>query len=182
MTGFCRLAVALIALSASGCAAAIETGSFVDREVDFARYRTYQWAPASQQGGDPRLTKNPDFQDRLQGEIERQLQAHGLRGARRADLLVRVRSAVQPRTEVAGTPAVYGNCATDCSSRLREYEAATLVLDLLDARTRQIVWRGWARDDLQTVVGDPERMARTVRAAVAGMMERFPAPAGTKGA
>jgi hypothetical protein len=182
MQGWVRLAAAFTLLVASGCAAAIETGSFVDHDVDFTRYRSYKWAPASQQTGDPRLARNPIFQDRLQGEIDRQLQSRGLRGpVNRADLLVRLRSAVQPRAHVTTAPAMYGNCATDCTDRIREYESATLVVDLVDARTRQIVWRGWAQDDLRAVAGDPDRMARTVRSAVTGMMEGLPATVGTKG-
>ena len=59
------------------------------------------------------------------------------------------------------------------SSRVREYTLARLVLDVLDARTDELIWRGWATkslDDNPT----PEAVQKYVTAAVEKILERFP--------
>ena len=59
------------------------------------------------------------------------------------------------------------------SSRVREYTLAKLVLDVLDARTDELIWRGWATkslDDNPT----PEAVQKYVKAAVEKILEEFP--------
>ncbi len=104
--------------------------------------------------------------------------------ARRPDLLVQYRAVVTPRLQVTATqpvrnadPIAYGSCSFDCADRVTEYEAATLVIDIVDARSRKIVWRGWARDDFDAMADDQDRMARHLQQAVAEMMAKLPAGA-----
>ena len=62
----------------AGCATTMTVSSHVDRAVDFAHYRTYDWGPADAlPTGDARLDANPFFKDHLQGEVEKQLAAKG---------------------------------------------------------------------------------------------------------
>ena len=66
---FVALAVASLALT--GCASR-NVGSFLERGSDFARYRTYRWAPVgSLETGDPRLDNNPFFHARIRADVER---------------------------------------------------------------------------------------------------------------
>lgn len=172
-----RWTSALAVFAISGCAT-LETGSFVDRAADFTRYQTYNWArPLTRPPGDPRLEKNPFFQDHLQGAVEKQLAARGFRGPtpRKPDLLLRYRAAVTPRVTINGVESGYGHCSSDCSARIVEYEAATLVLDVIDARTNKMLWRGWVRDDLNDVLHNEDTMARRIQSAVTQMLAKLPA-------
>ena len=160
-----------------GCTAGIDSGAFVSRSVDFNRYRTYNWAATPRPQDDPRLQANASFKDHFEGEVEKQLAAKGLEGpqTRRPDLLVRYRAAVTQRTEVTGVESGYGYCSFDCVEHTAEYEKATFIIDVVDARTQKIVWRGWASDDLEGILKDEDRMERRVREAVAQMMAKLPA-------
>ena len=61
------------ALFIGACATTMSVSSHVARGVDVARYRTCDWGPADDlPTGDPRLDRNPFFQDHLQGAVERQ--------------------------------------------------------------------------------------------------------------
>jgi hypothetical protein len=51
----------------------------------------------------------------------------------------------------------------------------TLMIDVVDARTKKLIWRAWSRDDLSGVINHQQRLQRTVTEAVAEMMKRFPA-------
>ena len=56
----------------------MRVNSFLERGLDFTRYRTYSWAPGDQLvTGDPRLDSNPFFLDRLQADVDQQLAARG---------------------------------------------------------------------------------------------------------
>ena len=133
------------ALGAVGCAS-IRAGSYIERNIDLAQYRTYEWGPADAlPTGDPRLDQNPFFQDHVQGAIERGLASKGFgrtsEGA--PDLLIHYHASVSQRIDLSRLDRA-GSCYTeDCQVRVVEFDAGTLVVDILDARTGRLVWRGW---------------------------------------
>ena len=59
---------------------------------------------------------------------------------------------------------------------MREYLRVTLVLDIIDVRTEEVVFRGWERKSLRS---DPKakKVRKFVTKAVAEILEDFP-PAG----
>ena len=79
-------------------------------------------------------------------------------------------------TVLLGPPPEMAFDDEECRARVNEYEAATLILDLVDVRTNRIVWRGWARHSLEGVLDNPDRMAQRIDQAVTGMMQKFPRP------
>ena len=48
------------------------------------------------------------------------------------------------------------------------------MLDIVDARTNRVIWRGWAQQNLDELLGSGDRMAQTITEAVRRMLERFP--------
>ena len=70
---------------------------------------------------------------------------------------------------------VYGYChAADCPPESVWYEAGTLVLDFMDARTNTLVWRGWARNSVEDMLRNQDKMVRTIDQAVAEMLRQLP--------
>ncbi len=59
------------------------------------------------------------------------------------------------------------------SGFVREYLQATLILDIIDARTDEVIWRGWATDDVDDNPS-PERVQRYANDAVEKILENFP--------
>lgn len=171
-------AVAIFALAATGCATAMNVSSHVERGINFAQYRTYDWGPADAlPTGDPRLDRDPFFKDHVQGAVEKQLAARGLQlsssGTR--DLLIHYHANVTQRINVRGIDRKYGYCiGDDCQAEVTEYEAGTLVLDIVDAHTNRLVWRGWAQNSLEGVINNRDRMERKIDEAVRRMLARLP--------
>ncbi len=56
---------------------------------------------------------------------------------------------------------------------VNEYDQGTLLLDVLDPRSRNLMWRGSAAARLGTA-NTPERRTELVNQAVARMLDRFP--------
>src|SRR6185436_10580776 len=158
MQGHVRIAaLALLSLTVSGCATTMTVSSHLEPTADFARYRSYDWGQADAlPTSDPRLVKNPSFQDYLQGAIARQFARRGLEQSTSGtpDLLVHYHTNVTSRFNVYGADRERGYCSGDnCLGEVAEYEAGTLVLDVVDARTNKLIWRGWAQDTLDGAIG-----------------------------
>ena len=69
-----------------------------------------------------------------------------------------------------------GYCSrNDCQTGVSEYEEGTLVVDMIDVRTNRLVWRGWARDSVEGVLDNKDRLARKIEDAVRLMFMRLPA-------
>jgi hypothetical protein len=152
--------------------------SHVDRGINFARYRTYDWGPADAlPTGDPRLDKNPFFKDHVEGAVEKQLAARGLEMSTSGtpDLLIHYHASINQRIDVNRVDRRYGYCyGVDCPSDVIEYEAGTLVLDIVDSRTNRVIWRGWAQDTVEGVLDNEDEMARQINEAITRMLARLP--------
>lgn len=172
------VSVAALAAIAAGCLTLMPVGSHVERGTDFGRYRSYDWAPADALPvTDERLRQNPFFVDEVHGAIDTELNRRGLlrATAERADLFVHYHAAVSERLEVATQPGQFRDCVgDDCRPTVNEYDAGTLVIDLVDASTHRVVWRGWAEHRLEDMLDDPEQVRRRVQTAVHRIMERLP--------
>jgi len=163
----------------AGCAP-MRVSSHVDRELDFTRYRTFDWGPADAlPAGDARLERNAFFQDHVQGAIERNMAAKGFERApatAEPDVRIHFHAVVDRRLDVNRLDAQSGYCSrNDCQGGVSEYEEGTLVIDMIDVRTNRLVWRGWAQDSVEGVLDNEDRLARKIEDAVRLMLMRLPA-------
>ena len=62
----------------------------------------------------------------------------------------------------------------DCLPQVINYEQGTLVVDIVDAHSNKVVWRGWAQDSVEGVIDNQDRMERQLDEAVTRMLEQFP--------
>jgi hypothetical protein len=165
-------------LITASCATTMTVSSHVERGLDFAPYRSFAWGPADAlPTGDPRLDQDPFFKDHLQGAVEKQLAAKGiaLSTSGRPELLIHYHANVRQRIDVNGIDRAYGYCSeVNCPPATTEFEAGTLLLDVIDARTNRLVWRGWAQHAVTDILHDREKMARTIDQAVTRMLKQFP--------
>ena len=167
---------ALAALALAGCAT-MNVSSHIERNVNFAEYVTYDWGPPDNLPvGDPRLDNNPFFNDYLQGAIEKKLAAKGFEraAAGQADLLIHYHASVSQRLDVYEVDSRYGYCYGDCEPQVVDYELGTLVIDLVDAKTSKVVWRGWAQEAMNGIIDNQDRLEKQVDEGVTKMMLLLP--------
>lgn len=171
------LAIGMATIAAACATTSMTVSSHVRGDLEVARYRTYAWGPADAlPTGDARLDQNPYFHDYMQGAVEKELAARGLRPSTSdaPHLLIHYHASVDTRIDVSRSEHEYERCqGADCSSWIQDYEAGTLVLDVVDARTNRLIWRGWAQDTVEAFE-NRDRMARKVAEAVRRMMATFP--------
>lgn len=169
--------LAIFLFATAGCASTMTVSSHVERGLDLSKYKTWDWGPADAlPAGDSRLDKNSSFHDQVQGAVEKQMAAKGLTRPASGpfDLLLHYHASVSQRMNVGAIDRGHGYCqGGDCLGDVLEYEAGTLVLDIVDARTNKVIWRGWAQDSFDRALDNDDRLSRTINEAVPRILKSF---------
>ena len=171
------LVTAAFAAFALPACATMNVSSHIERGVDFAQFRTWDFGPADAlPTGDPRLDNNPFFKDYLEGAVGKALEArHYTRTTSGTpDLLVHYHANISKTFDVNGVDDRYGYCSDNCAPNVIEYEQGTIVLDVVNTHTNRVVWRGWAQDSIDGVIDRQELLRKEVNTAVTKMMALFP--------
>ena len=153
--------IAVAALTLAGCAT-LRVSSHTDRGLVWSKYKTFDWGPADPlPASDPRLEKDPDFHDRVAGAIEKAMATHGFEMSARSeepDLLIHYHANITARLD------------TDRN----RYQDDTLVVDIVDAASNVLLWRGWAQGDIEGALRNSGRMRRRIDEGVGRMFETLP--------
>jgi uncharacterized protein DUF4136 len=176
MTRLTGLAVGtLLTMGAAACAP-MTVSSHVERGLDLAQYHTFAWGPADAlPTGDPRLDRNPFFKDHFEGAVEKQLAKRGVELATTApDLLIHYHASISHRIDVSHVETSASSCVSgNCDPPVVDFEAGTLMLDIVDARTNRLIWRGWAQHAIGDELENQDHLAQRIDEAVTQMLARF---------
>jgi hypothetical protein len=133
-----------------------------DHSVDFSRYKTWSW-----QAGVP-VPPEPVPDKQIREALARGLAVRGLSNVDSdATLLVRYHAARTTRIDLLPLDSGSSGPATG----IRYVETGSLVVDLLDAASGKVVWRGHVTGVLRY---GPQEVAAQIDAAVAELLARFP--------
>lgn len=168
-----RLAAAVLAGIAAVACAPLQVTTFEQPVPGAVGDGTYVWLPSHGRAtGDPRLDGHSPFESYVTATIDEQLRARGL-----APVATGMPDVVL-RWTASTTQRIYrgaGRGVEPCSDcELDIFEEGTLVIDILDGRTGQLVWRGGAAGAIDGAVADQERMERRLHDAIARILERLP--------
>jgi hypothetical protein len=185
-----RLLFSIICLwLVAGCATYTVNYDF-DPEADFSRFKTYAWSPSERLGVGELTAKR--LRIAVNGEMA--TKGFGL-DPENPDILVYMSAGKERRVDVeeweygrnerdavggAWYPGRYP-FAPDGRDRFEvrrgvdtyEYEVGTLLIDVIDAHTNELIWRGTASG-----IVDPGKTAEQIQDVVARMLVNFPPPKG----
>jgi hypothetical protein len=167
-----RSAVAgVLALVALGCGYSIKSNTNYDHGVDFSAYDTFFMIPGSS-SGDPLLDQ------RATTDVETALTNRGWvetpAGQGRAAVVVH--AATRTKHNYQTFYDGWGGWGWDgpwlgATNSVEDYQVGTLVVDIFDATTKRVIWRGHASDALPN---DRTDSGRATQAAVAKLFAGFP--------
>ncbi len=127
-----------------------------DREANFAAYQSFDWmerhnprdgGPAGNLG-----LNDPLAQKRIRNAVERELLAKGIKQVESSpDLLVMVHAATQNKVDIDRYGYRYGRFGRRVGvvTTVDRYKEGTILVDLVDAKSKELVWRGTAQDALR---------------------------------
>lgn len=173
----------LVAALLAGCTGTARVAVKADHDplYDFSRLRTYAWAPGRPRQ-DVATDGDPFLRSRLEsipGLIERELAARGFQPAGRQapDFLVAY-NVVSQRGQIDsfrdfGAYRAGGGSRDFSGAWVYGYDEGILTINVADARTERLIWRGSARAPLDETLSQEQRVAR-LQKAIHEMLLRFP--------
>lgn len=173
-----RLVGALLGGAAlSACGLGITAGADYDPNFDFGRYSSFVWSEADDRAvGDPRIENSPFFEQRLRAAIAVELSARGIRsGGEGRGLVVQHLATVRSRVDVYEADPRDGDPGASRGepAQVVQFEEGTMLVDIADAESGAVVWRGWAQFDMTRALTNPDVMAQAIDQAIAKMFESF---------
>jgi hypothetical protein len=156
----------------------------------FASYRSFDWFPGGRElTGNPQLD-SPFLDQRVRAALVSQLAAKGFQKVedRTPDFYVNYHLSVQTRLSSSGVNTYYGVGSYGShggfgiglgTSPIRQYEEGTLVIDLVDVASRQLVWRGTGTRAVSRNP-TPEETTRSIQEVVAEILKQFPPGAASR--
>ena len=177
------VAMAVGAVAAVGCAGQ-QVSTDYSPSAAFSGYHTF--AIVSR----PDSASHQLLDDRVRSALEAQLPAKGLTETDResADLYVGYGLVDRTHKEVYTTDTGWGwgggwgwhsyrwgvAWPVDLRRSVETYTEGTVVICLVDAKTKHVVWQGQAADVLSLPVNDPTKATKSIDEAVAKILAKYP--------
>jgi hypothetical protein len=179
-----------LVLSAAACAS-VKVGYDYDRQADFSSYRNYGWMAEAQESSGDRRVDNAAMDIRLRTAIGAQLIRKGYKPALQGppDFYVAYFVGLHDRSPdvstryysdgMAGRPFSHsvdsrsGDKPRDTAPPSEANISGSLLIDIVDAASNRLVWRGTADGKVDPGLTGAERDER-VRAIVRDMLSHFP--------
>lgn len=175
----------LLVVVLSGCSL-MQISSDYDTSADFAGLKTYSWITELPTAGDDPSIDMPFIDERVRNAVNSQLDAQGYekRSSSDADFLVSYHVAIDKKLAVSTMDEYYGTVIGPrwyhdtprwygSEPYVYDYEEGSLVLDVIDAKTRKLVWRGTARAEIDRTA-KAERRTKRINEAVKRILAQFP--------
>jgi hypothetical protein len=148
-----------------------------DRGVDFQAYKTYAWSETEMP--DDELAKNPLVKKRVQLAVDKVLGSKGysLTETDQADFVVVAHAGIKERMRIQdyGRYGWYDPWWGPYGGRVdvSYYEEGTLVIDIVDAKKKELVWRGTATGIVRKYA-KPEKMQEDINEDAGKILAGFP--------
>lgn len=179
MTMFRNTAVcSLFLLAMVASAFAQEVKSDFDHQANFSQYKTYSWQEIK--------TKDPLWDSRIKSAVDAQLTAKGWTQVDSGGdvAIVAIATTHTERTLQTFYDGMGGGWRWrgfggmgEATTTEQDYKEGTLLVDMYDAKTKQLIWRSSAED---TLSNNAEKNEKNLDKGVAKMFKKFP-PQESKG-
>jgi hypothetical protein len=155
-----------------GVAFAQQVKSDFDHQANFSRYKTYSWQEVK--------PPNSLWDSRIKSAVDAQLAAKGWTQVDSGGdvAIVAIATSHTERTLQTFYDGMGGGWRWrgfggmgEATTTEQDYKEGTLLVDLYDAKTKQLIWRGSAED---TVSNNADKNEKNLNKGVAKMFKKFP--------
>jgi Domain of unknown function (DUF4136) len=148
-----------------------------DHKADFSKYSTYAWAKGKG------VAKNPINAARAVQAVETELASKGKQKVDSNPDMYVILHAIYDQQATFNTtgygygygPYWRGGGGGLSTTTEYKYTIGTMIVDIYDAKTKQLIWRGSGSD---TVSDKPEKNEKKIYKATQKMFQKFPPPPG----
>jgi len=164
----------LVIASLTTVALAAKVSTDYDHSANFGSYKTYSWTKVE--------TANSIWDARVKDAVDKELAAKGLTqvpsgGDVSLVAIETTRTEQQLNTYYNGFGGRRFGGFGDATTTVDRYKVGTLVVDMFDAGSKNLIWRSSASD---TLSGNPEKNTKNLDKGVQKMFSHYP-PSPSKG-
>lgn len=177
------LVTAFLALSLAGCAPRIYTEQ--DDQASFGGFHSYAWlAPTPGKNVKDPILDSQILEGRVHRAVTAELKNRGfdeVAADANPDFVVTYHTSSKEKIESTGPsfsfgfvdafPRGFGAVAVPVGGDVQSREEGTLMLDVIDGKSKRLVWRGWTKG----WVSQDSYTDEAVRSAVQQILAKFPA-------
>jgi hypothetical protein len=177
----------LLAVSFAGCVTTFETGIQQAPDASFARRSTFRFVPDKSQAAAEAVVSGPDWRGLISQDILSALNGKGYRffPNRQTDLLVAFHIVLVENESVTtldnytGYPLTAGQSAQADLSKFQDpshpgsASKGTLIIDFIDPKKKVLLWRGWAKTNVD-LKQSGEKLQALAKSAVNRILAKFP--------
>ncbi len=164
------LVAAVLLAAVAGACSTLKTSVDWDHKADFSKYKSWSWKST----GDIR---DPIWSRRVEDVLEDTLAARGLKKLKDGgDLwgVVHARFSVNEQVNTYSAGWGYGwGWGGPMVTTVTPIPVGSMIIDLVDVRTKELVWRGTASAELETGVSNEHR-EENLRKVLAGLFANYP--------
>jgi hypothetical protein len=184
MKSAASMCIASTLLVMVACAPSVSVNYDYDKNVDFTPLKNYAWLPPPEHPTgtvEAEIQRNSLLDSRIKGAVNDQLAAKGYQSnSEQPDILLTYHTGTKDKIDVTDWgygygPHGYGGWYGGGGMDVYQYTEGTLILDIIDADTKNLVWRGSMQGTLDPGASTEKREAR-IKDAVAKMMANYPPP------
>lgn len=161
------------ALALATTAFAQSIGFDFDRATNFSSFRTYAWVNGTN-------VPEPLIHQRLVNAVDAQMALKGMRqiaADANPDVLVAYHASFDKNLQINGFGSGWGGYryggSRSVSARAEEILVGTLIVDMVDAKTKTIVWRGTATKDID-VNAKPDKRDKNISKTAEKLFKNYP--------
>jgi len=179
--------LALAVAFATGCGAGVKYAADYDPTADYSHISTYQWAHRTPKGDDDPRVYNDITARRVKHSVNLALQDKGMREVTsNPDVYLAWHGAINGKMSLQTINSNYGYGygwngggfgAGTSTTYVNEWDKGTLLIDVIDAKKNELIWRGSAQAELRKHQ-DPSEGQEVLNDVVARILRDFPPGSG----
>lgn len=185
-----RIALGSAILLSAACSSRQYTSDY-DPNASFSDLHTYQWAERPAQAKDDPRIYNAITESRVKTAVDRALQAKGFERVEndQPDFWVAWYGAIEGKMSYSTTNAGYGGwygygwyrgaTVGTSTTRVNEWDEGTLVVDVIDADSKELIWRGSVTDVVDSGNRSPEEIQERFDEGAVELLASFPPGSGS---
>jgi hypothetical protein len=175
------LFIGLFLFGLAGCAV-----TDIDTSADFTRYKTFAWGKSEIDVSNP-VYDSELINKRIRNSVEEEFAKRGIvKNSHNPDFIVRYSTFTEEKKRTSGGypysyrfypygfyPFMYGwgyPFAFRSPEHVTEYTEGTLILDIIDRRSDELVWRGSVSGDVENV----STLKKQIEKAIKAIMKKYP--------
>ena len=171
-----------------GCGPGVQYNHDYDPTADFSNLHTYAWAERVPSGDDDPRVYNDITMRKVKFAVDKALQDRGMRLVNaNPDIYVAWHGAIQGKMSLQTVNSGYGYgygwygggmAMGSSTTYVNEWDEGTLLIDIIDGKKKELIWRGSAQAELQKN-NDPAEGQQKLNEVVANILAAFPPGGGS---